>query len=74
MINALQIIVHIPLFGLNLPYNLLFFYQTILTIVQMDILPEQWTGSSTSILEYDEGKGPLNVYFEMMGYESTALI
>jgi len=39
MINALQIIVHIPLMSIQMPSNLLVFYQLLISVVTFDILP-----------------------------------
>ena len=71
MINALQLIVHLPLMSFNFPANAKFIFTLFIELTQFDIIPNDFLG--TSIFSFDEPE-PYSPRFESMGYESKNVI
>ena len=42
LINTLQIIVHLPLLGVELPANVKFCFNSLINISNLEILPDSW--------------------------------
>jgi len=63
MVNALQLLVYLPLFSINMPSNTKQFYNMIAGLVEFDILPADWVGEDLFKFEEEEA---LNTNFEMM--------
>lgn len=54
MINSLQIAMHIPLFSIALPGNVILFLEKVIPIVMFDIIKEEWKVNPTNLMEFDE--------------------
>jgi len=63
MVNALQLIVYIPLFSINMPSNAKYFYNLIVGFVEFDIFPADWVGED--LFKFEEGEA-FNANFETM--------
>lgn len=63
MVNALQLLVYLPLFNINMPSNTKQFYNIIAGLVEFDILPSDWVGED--LFEFEDGE-TYNTNFEMM--------
>lgn len=58
MINAIQIIAHLPYFNLNMPQNVILFFGMVLEIANFDVLPTDdiliWLGMGNEVEEEEE--------------------
>lgn len=54
MINSLQIVMHVPLFSIALPGNVILFLEKTIPIVMFDIIKEDWRINPTNHFEFDE--------------------
>jgi hypothetical protein len=74
MVNNLQIILHIPLFSLTFPPNLMTFFKAIFDVITFDIFdmnPKlQYIFSLKDVSEYPA----YNERFDMLGYSSSNTI
>ena len=76
MINALQLIVHLPLFQIAFPYNAQFFFSTLIDLTKFQIVPvdfllEKIFEFSDSFKEED-GAAPDN--YKSLSYTDTNMI
>ena len=67
MINALQLIVHVPLFSISFPQNAQSYFAKIIFVVNFDILPSKIILNKAFDFEKQE---PINSNYEIMGYEA----
>jgi len=79
LIRALQIILHLPIFYVVVPANVVTFFSTIIPIAMFDILENDYGLDTSLILDYDdEGQEELNTYLydqlENLGYGSHNLL
>ena len=59
MINSLQISIHLPIFNILLPSNVILFFEKIIPIVMFDIIKEDWNLNPSDFMELDEEGGKL---------------
>mmetsp|Transcript_20625 Transcript_20625/g.19616 ORF Transcript_20625/g.19616 Transcript_20625/m.19616 type:complete len:91 (+) Transcript_20625:2363-2635(+) len=65
-INALQMIVHIPLFSLHMPSNALIFFNTLISVARFDIIPAEKI--NTFMFDFSNSENSYNTNFENLGY------
>jgi len=71
-INALQMIIHIPLMNIVLPSNAIIFFETLINMVQMDIIPSERVNDL--MFNFSNSNETYNEYFELMGYSGKSAI
>jgi len=54
MINSLQIAIHLPIFNVLLPSNVILFFDKMIPIVMFDIVKDEWKVNPSDYLEFDE--------------------
>ena len=62
MINALQLIVHVPLFSLKFPANAQYMYSMLQSLSNFDIIPEQITDKIKKAIKLNA----INSHFEQL--------
>lgn len=66
MINALQIIAHLPYFNIMMPSNAAFFFNFVIDLSEFDIIPTdfifEWLGFGSSEVDYEEGTSPKDLF------------
>lgn len=59
MIISLQIAIHLPIFNVVLPSNVILFFDKLLPIVMFDIVKDEWNMNPSDFFEYDDDNNPL---------------
>jgi hypothetical protein len=59
MINSLQIAIHLPIFNVVLPSNVIIFFDKLIPIVMFDIVKDEWNINPSDFLEYDDKNNAL---------------
>ena len=54
MINSLQIAIHLPIYNVLLPSNVILFFDKMIPIVMFDIVKDEWHLNPSDYLEFDE--------------------
>ena len=72
LINAIQLIVYLPLFNLAFPANVYTYFNILIEIANFDLIPgEAIVGS---IFTFEEEESDNNPNFEMLGFETNNFI
>lgn len=71
MINALQLIIRVPLFTIEMPYNAQMFFKTLVSIASFDLLPVDFLNEF--FFHFTE-TDPVSESFDEMGYETKSTI
>ena len=72
MVNALQLIVHVPMFSIAFPSNAYFFFSLIIGIINFDVVPTEEL--LKAIFNFDPEDEAVNLNFDFMGYSSHNLM
>jgi hypothetical protein len=59
MINSLQIAIHLPIFNVVLPSNVILFFDKLIPIVMFDIIKDEWNMNPSDFFEYDDENNKL---------------
>lgn len=59
MINSLQIVIHLPIYNVLLPSNVILFFKKLIPIVMFDIIKDDWNLNPIDFMELDEEGGEL---------------
>jgi hypothetical protein len=71
MINTLQLIVHLPLFSINFPPNVIAFFKALINIVTFDFYNLNPKLEALFTLPSDSSYTAFNDRFDFMGYSTT---
>jgi hypothetical protein len=73
LINTLQMILYLPMIGVNFPANVKFLYSILIPVACMDLIPREYTTDLIFDISEDEDS-PYNDILEELGYETHSSI
>lgn len=71
MINNIQLVLHLPLFNLPMPANLILFMQALFDVITFDFFNTEYFSSLIFGLEDTDNYPPYNDNFDFIGYSTN---